>query len=393
MSRTRSRLVVQPGGHSAHPIDLRAHGGVAQLERAEMNRQDRKNLDRKNLRYRRLVSAALAPVLIVAASFGQTDAPPEIPAGTMIRVRMIDRLNSEQNQTGDTFHATLDEPITVNGKELYPKGADILGRVTDVRKTGQLTEPGELDLTLLTVSTGRLATSIRVQPLVIKGESHAKSNATKIGGGAALGAMIGAIAGGGKGAAIGTAAGGAAGTGVAAATGKKPAMVDSEAVLTFVTTTAAAAPSPTTAAAEENPPVSNSPAAPPDAPAVPPSTSTAPPSPSSASVPPAVGEVSSSLFTLRDRRIIRNCVSAHSEDFPPGATQTPELPPGSERQLRRGETLSPDQQQQLQSLPLACEEQLPGLPNDLERVVYSGKILLIDGKGLVHDSFDLGGQQ
>ena len=126
----------------------------------------------------------------------------------------------------------------MNGKELYPKGADVIGRVTDVHPTGRLSEPGELDLVLNTVSSGTIAASINVEPLVIKGESHAKSNVTKIGGGAALGAVIGAIAGGGKGAAIGTLAGGAAGTGAAAATGKKPAIVDSEAVLTFVTSSA-----------------------------------------------------------------------------------------------------------------------------------------------------------
>ena len=114
---------------------------------------------------------------------------------------------------GDTFRGTLDEPIQVKGRELYPKGADVIGRVTSVHPTGRLSEPGELDLVLNTVSSGTVAASINVEPLVIKGESHAKSNATKIGGGAALGAVIGAIAGGGKGAAIGTLAGGAAETG------------------------------------------------------------------------------------------------------------------------------------------------------------------------------------
>ena len=97
-----------------------------------------------------------------------------------------------------------------------------------------------------------MAESIHVEPLVIKGESHSKSNVTKIGGGAALGAVIGAIAGGGKGAAIGTLAGGAAGTGAAAATGKKPAIVESEAVLTFVTSSASASATPPPASPSAN---------------------------------------------------------------------------------------------------------------------------------------------
>ncbi len=69
-----------------------------------------------------------------------------------------------------------------------------------------------------------------------KGKSHTKSNATKIGGGAAAGALIGGFAGGGKGALIGTAAGAGAGTGVAAATGKEEAIVHAETTFTVSTT-------------------------------------------------------------------------------------------------------------------------------------------------------------
>ncbi|HEV2728799.1 MAG TPA: hypothetical protein VGV15_02105, partial [Terriglobales bacterium] len=64
-------------------------------------------------------------------------------------------------------------------------------------------------------------------------------NLTKIGGGAAAGALIGGLAGGGKGALIGTAVGAGAGTGVAAATGKQEAVVHSESTLTFALSSAA----------------------------------------------------------------------------------------------------------------------------------------------------------
>jgi outer membrane lipoprotein SlyB len=65
------------------------------------------------------------------------------------------------------------------------------------------------------------------------GEGHTKSNVAKIGGGAAVGALLGGIFGGGKGAAIGAVAGGGAGTVGAAATGKKEAKIDAESTLTF----------------------------------------------------------------------------------------------------------------------------------------------------------------
>ena len=95
------------------------------------------------------------------------------------------------------------------------------------------------------------------------------------------------------------------------------------------------------------------------------------------------------LFTLRDRRTIRSCVNEHASDLPAAVTQRPELPSGSERQIHRGGTLPSEVQSQAQSLPLACEEQLPRLPGDLERVIYGGRVLLIDSKGHVLDMFYL----
>jgi hypothetical protein len=70
------------------------------------------------------------------------------------------------------------------------------------------------------------------------GENHNKRNVVAIGGGSALGAMIGGIAGGGKGALIGAAAGAGAGTVGAAATGKKDITFPAETKLRFVTTKA-----------------------------------------------------------------------------------------------------------------------------------------------------------
>jgi hypothetical protein len=343
-----------------------------------------KDMDRnpdQHRKYFSLLSAVLASLLLLLASRpARGQSPLEIPSGTSIKVRIIDNLSSEQAQMGDTFRGTLDWPIMVNGRELYPKGADVIGRVTGVHATGRLSDPGELDLVLNTLSSGTVAASINVEPLVIKGESHTKSNATKIGGGAALGAVIGAIAGGGKGAAIGTLAGGAAGTGAAAATGKKPAIVESEAILTFVTSSASVATAP------PPPPPSSAPneSSPAPAPPVPP-----PADPNSAPDPAAGPDNGAPLFSLRDQRTIRSCVNEHGADFPAGATQRPELPSGAERQIHRGGNLPSEIQDQAQSLPLACEEQLPKLPGDLERVVYGGRALLIDSKGRVLDMFYL----
>ncbi|MBZ5707443.1 MAG: hypothetical protein LAN63_19020 [Acidobacteriia bacterium] len=323
---------------------------------------------------------SLAVIVVAGSLLAWAKRAPEIPAGTSIQVRIIDKLSSEESEAGDSFHGTLEEPITVDGKELYPKGADVSGRVSDVHRSGRLSEPGELDLVLTTVTSGNLSSSLAVEPLVIKGESHTKSNVTKIGGGAALGAVIGAIAGGGKGAAIGAGVGGAAGTGAAAATGKKPATVEPEAVLSFTTvssSSAAGEPAATHRPAENDRDRDN-----------PPDQKDVPNSPNQAGA-TAESNDSNALFTLRDRRVIRDCASNHASDFPPGTTERPELPSGSERQLQRGQTLPAEIAKQVKSLPLSCVQQLPVLSGDLDRVVYNGRVLLINSKNYVLDMFYL----
>ncbi len=111
--------------------------------------------------------------------------------------------------------------------------------MTVAKSSGRLHAPGELALRLTSVSVNGHLVPIPTAALEFKGKSHTKGNAEKIGGGAAAGALIGALAGGGKGAAIGSLAGAGAGTGVAAATGKEEAMVPAESALTFVTTASA----------------------------------------------------------------------------------------------------------------------------------------------------------
>jgi hypothetical protein len=330
-----------------------------------------------NRKYR--FHALMVVSLVVLSLFVLAQKAPEIPSGTTIKVRMIDRLTSAEASIGDNFRATLEEPIMVNDKELYPRGADVTGRVVDVHQSGRLSEPGELDLVLNTVSSGGRTSSLRVTPLVMKGESHGKSNATKIGGGAALGAIIGAIAGGGKGAAVGTVAGGAAGTGAAAATGKKEVEIASETVVSFVTSTAADVAG---------------------APAISEKTESSPGSASSADLSSGAHSSASansanttnpddSLFTLRDRRVIRSCVADHPSEFPENVTHRAELPSGDERNLHRDGTVPASIVSQLHSLPLSCVNQLPRLAGTQDRVVYAGHVMLVDSNNRILDMFDL----
>jgi hypothetical protein len=163
-----------------------------------------------------------------------------IPAGTRITVRVGSEISSGTAKTGDRFEATLARSLVVNGRTLAKAGAPARGKVTSAKSSGRVHAPGELALRLTSVQVNGRMVPVSTRSYFAKGKSHTKSNATKIGGGAAAGALIGGLVGGGKGAGIGALAGGGAGTGVAAATGKQEAVIPAEAALTFATAAAAA---------------------------------------------------------------------------------------------------------------------------------------------------------
>jgi hypothetical protein len=159
-----------------------------------------------------------------------------VPAGTHITVRTDSQINSATAHVGRSFNANLVRDLIVHGKTIAKAGAPAKGKVTYAKSSGRLHAPGELTirLTSLRMTNGKTL-SVSTSGFRARGKSHTKSNVTKIGGGAAAGALIGGVAGGGKGALIGTAAGAGAGTGVAAATGKEEAVVHAETAITFTT--------------------------------------------------------------------------------------------------------------------------------------------------------------
>jgi hypothetical protein len=183
---------------------------------------------------RTLKISAVVLALALAAAATET-----IPAGTRMTVRIGSQISSGTAHVGDSFTANLTSDLVVDGKTLAKSGAPVKGKVTYVKPSGRLHAPGELSIRLSSVEVDGKSIPIVTSACRAKGKSHTKSNVTKIGGGAAAGAVLGGVFGGGKGALIGAAAGGAAGTGLAAATGKEEAVFHAESALTFSTTTTA----------------------------------------------------------------------------------------------------------------------------------------------------------
>lgn len=158
-----------------------------------------------------------------------------IPAGTRITVRSGTQISSASAKAGEAWNGVLAKDLVVGSKTLAKKGAPVSGTVTLAKSSGRLHAPGQLTIRLTSVDVGGKSVAVRSAGYHIAGKDQTKSSAMKGGGGLAAGAIIGAIAGGGKGAAIGALAGGAAGTGLAAATGKREAVIPAESAITFTT--------------------------------------------------------------------------------------------------------------------------------------------------------------
>lgn len=176
-----------------------------------------------------VTAAPAAPVVASAPATGS-----EIPSGTNITIRMIDDVDSKVASVGQTFRASVDEPVTVDGRVLVPRGADVATKLVELKEPGKLAGGGQLtlDLSSITVNGKQIDVSTTAG-VTTAGESRKGESAKVIGGTAALGAIIGAIAGGGKGAAIGAVAGGGAGTAVQVLTQGTRVRVPSETRLTF----------------------------------------------------------------------------------------------------------------------------------------------------------------
>ena len=155
--------------------------------------------------------------------------PMVVPVGTVLTVNLGEAVGSKISQPGQTFSATLAQPVTVGGETVIAKGAKASGTVVDAKPLGRFKGGAVLQLKLNSVADLPVETSSVVRTQTGKG----KRTATLVGGGAGLGAIIGGLAGGGKGAAIGALAGAGAGTAGTAYTGNKEIVLPAETAVSF----------------------------------------------------------------------------------------------------------------------------------------------------------------
>jgi len=166
------------------------------------------------------------------------NAPPpptaiDLPAGTSLRVRLDQDLGSKISQTGDSFTATVSDDVVVDGQTVIARGARADGAVIDAKPLGKIKGGAVLSIRLERVQTSFGSYPVATSTIDRVENGKGKRTAVFGGGGAAFGAIVGALAGGGKGAAIGALAGGGAGMAGGAFTGNKQILLPAETLLTF----------------------------------------------------------------------------------------------------------------------------------------------------------------
>jgi hypothetical protein len=159
-----------------------------------------------------------------------------IPSGTVLTVSLIYALSSDTSRAGDRFLASLAEPVVINGATVLEKGTKVQGSVIDAEDSGRVKGRASMRLALTEIMQGNRLVPITTRTFAATAESSTTRDAEIIAGGAGVGAVIGAVAGGAKGAGIGAATGGGAGTGVVLATKGKEIHYGPETRLNFTLT-------------------------------------------------------------------------------------------------------------------------------------------------------------
>jgi hypothetical protein len=162
--------------------------------------------------------------------------PPQpiiVPEGTVLTVKVDQALGSKTSQEGQTFGATLAQPVSVHGAKAIPSGSAASGTVVSAKSKGKIKGEGELSLALTSITVKSHTYPIQTSVLANTTKGKGKRTAATTGGGAAGGALIGGLAGGGKGAGIGALAGAGAGLVGGAMTGNKQIEIPAETALSF----------------------------------------------------------------------------------------------------------------------------------------------------------------
>jgi hypothetical protein len=151
----------------------------------------------------------------------------------LLAIRTSEPLDSKKVKPGEYFQGTVAQSVYFGNVLAIPRGAQVTGRIVDVKKPGELKGGASITLQLINLNLGGNSYALATDVFDTSSPGKGGYTAANTVGATALGAAIGAIAGGGPGAAIGAVAGAGVGLGASAATPGPRSVVPPESVITF----------------------------------------------------------------------------------------------------------------------------------------------------------------
>ena len=187
---------------------------------------------------------SLAPPAAQALPSSATNAPAPLPpapvireftapAGTSIPIRITERLDSQTATDGEPFNGVVTRDVVADGAVVIAAGSAVSGRVVAAKDAGHYKGHSLLSIELTSVRRRGTVLPLSTAAYTVEGKNRGTNSAEKIGGGAAVGAVLGGIFGHGKGAAIGALAGGGGGAAVQGFTRGQQVAIASETPIRF----------------------------------------------------------------------------------------------------------------------------------------------------------------
>jgi hypothetical protein len=157
-----------------------------------------------------------------------------IEAGTMLTIRIDQRISVKTSRSGDTFTGELVEPVLAGDNSvLAPKGALVSGVVDASHRRGHFKGRSLLELRLTSLTLNGTRYPLTTQDRTESKRGKGRRSAGLIGGGAGLGMLVGGVATGGVGLVVGGLVGGGGGTALAGLTGNRDLDIPAESVVRF----------------------------------------------------------------------------------------------------------------------------------------------------------------
>jgi hypothetical protein len=178
---------LKAGKHAPKEADQETLDSVSKNEQRAIEHQIQSAKKKAESRKLEAAQLAAAPAPKVAAPKAVTL---EVPSGTPIEVKLDQDLGTDKQQAGDSWSGTLASDVVVGGTMAWPTGTPVHGVVSQSAALGRLANgKGGIAIRLTEVGSN----DVEADTHLVVGDKRGERNAKIIGGGAALGALIGIL--------------------------------------------------------------------------------------------------------------------------------------------------------------------------------------------------------